>query len=148
MTTLLPAAASRGRRARLILAVSLLLGLPLVGQGQSVGIGTTAPDASAVLELAAAGKGLLIPRLDSAARVAITAPATGLLVFQTAPRPGFYYYGGAAGWLFLADKARGGDNLGNGVATRAITCRATPWWAPGPSCRPGWWAWACAPTGA
>lgn len=91
--------------------------------GGSVGIGTTSPDASAALDIVAAGKGLLVPRLDSVARVDITAPATGLLVFQTSPRAGFYYYAGsAAGWRYLPDQTRssGGDNLGNGVATTTL----------------------------
>jgi hypothetical protein len=46
-----------------------------------VGIGTTQPDASAVLDISSANKGLLIPRVDLA--TAINAPATGLMVFNT-----------------------------------------------------------------
>ncbi|MDO7873170.1 hypothetical protein Q5H93_00375 [Hymenobacter sp. ASUV-10] len=103
-----------GALAALLLAPGVAL-----AQSGSVGIGTAAPNASAVLDLSSTTKGLLIPRLDSAARVAIASPATGLLVFQTGPRPGFYYYGGSA-WLFLPDKARGGDNLGNHAATQDL----------------------------
>ncbi|QNE39747.1 tail fiber domain-containing protein [Hymenobacter sp. NBH84] len=91
--------------------------------GGSVGIGTATPDASAVLDLSAPNKGLLIPRLDSTQRVRIAAPATGLLVFQTSPRVGFYYYAGStAGWRYLPDQTRSssGDNLGNGVATTTV----------------------------
>ncbi|MBC6609910.1 hypothetical protein H8B15_03185 [Hymenobacter sp. BT507] len=106
------------------LLCALLAPLAATAQTGGVGIGTSAPDGSAVLELSAANKGLLVPRLDSAARVGIANPATGLLVFQTAPRLGFYYYGGAAGWLFLADKARGGDNLGSHTATRNLNLGA------------------------
>ncbi|MBC6609912.1 hypothetical protein H8B15_03195 [Hymenobacter sp. BT507] len=107
-------------RLLLLVLLSVLAGPTLAQTGGSVGIGTATPDASAVLDLSAPNKGLLIPRLDSAQRVRIAAPATGLLVFQTSPRVGFYYYAGsAAGWRYLPDQTRssGGDNLGNGVAT-------------------------------
>ncbi|UOR06436.1 tail fiber domain-containing protein [Hymenobacter aerilatus] len=116
---LLPASS----RLLLLVLLSLLAGPTLAQTGGSVGIGTSAPDASAVLDVAAPNKGLLIPRLDSAARVRIPAPATGLLVFQTNPRAGFYYYAGpAAGWRYLPDQTRSaaGDNLGNGVATTTV----------------------------
>ncbi|UOR06437.1 tail fiber domain-containing protein [Hymenobacter aerilatus] len=107
-------------QAFLFVLLSLLAGPTLAQTGGSVGIGTSAPDASAVLDVAAPNKGLLIPRLDSAARVGIPAPATGLLVFQTNPRQGFYYYSGA-GWRYLPDQTRtGGDNLGNHMATRVL----------------------------
>jgi Chaperone of endosialidase/Head domain of trimeric autotransporter adhesin len=62
----------------------------------NVGIGTTTPDASAVLDLTATTKGLLAPRMTQAQRNAITAPATGLLIYQTDNTPGFYAYNGTA----------------------------------------------------
>ncbi len=59
--------------------------------GQNVGIGTTAPDASAILDLVSNSKGLLIPRMSEAQRVAIFQPKQGLLVYQNDGTPGFYY---------------------------------------------------------
>ena len=47
-----------------------------------VGIGTTNPDASAVLELKTSDKGLLIPRLTTTEITAITSPAEGLIVYN------------------------------------------------------------------
>ncbi|QKG54244.1 hypothetical protein [Hymenobacter sp. BRD67] len=103
-----------------VLLVSALLLAPVLTFAQGVTIGANQPpSASAVLDITASGKGLLIPRMDSAARIGIATPATGLLVFQTGPRQGFYYYSGGA-WLFLADKARSGDNLGNHMATQNL----------------------------
>jgi hypothetical protein len=73
---------------------------------QAVLIGTTntAPDPSAMLEMAATNKGALIPRMTSAQRLAIAAPATGLLVYQNATAGnfpmGFYYWDGVR-WIFL-----------------------------------------------
>ncbi|NGZ90411.1 Lcl C-terminal domain-containing protein, partial [Psychroflexus maritimus] len=48
-----------------------------------VGIGTTNPDASAILELEATDKGLLPPRITTAQRDAISNPAVGLMIFNT-----------------------------------------------------------------
>ena len=62
-----------------------------------IGIGTTTPDASSILDLVATDKGLLVPRMTQAQRSAITTPATGLLVYQTDGSSGFYYYDGS-GW--------------------------------------------------
>ncbi|UOQ69301.1 hypothetical protein [Hymenobacter volaticus] len=70
----------------------LLLAFPLAAQAQNgVGIGTTAPDASAALDIVSSAKGALLPRLTAAQRTAITRPATGLLVFQTDGPAGFYF---------------------------------------------------------
>jgi hypothetical protein len=54
------------------------------------GIGTTAPNASAKLEIAATDKGLLIPRMTLAQKGNIASPANGLLIYQTDGVPGFY----------------------------------------------------------
>jgi len=56
------------------------------------GIGTTAPNASAKLEIASTDKGLLIPRMTKAQREAITlsTAANGLMVYQTDDLAGFY----------------------------------------------------------
>ncbi|WP_226915739.1 beta strand repeat-containing protein [Hymenobacter siberiensis] len=49
----------------------------------SVGIGTTAPAASAALEVSSASKGLLPPRLTTAQRDVIASPAAGLTLYNT-----------------------------------------------------------------
>jgi len=49
-----------------------------------VGIGTTGdPDVSSMLEIQSTTKGVLIPRMLTSERTAITSPANGLLVFDT-----------------------------------------------------------------
>jgi hypothetical protein len=50
---------------------------------QSVGINTTSPDSSAVLDIISTTKGLLMPRMSAAQMNAISAPATGLAVYNT-----------------------------------------------------------------
>jgi len=86
-----------------------------------IGIGTTAPDASAALEVVSTSKGILIPRMTQVQKVAITAPATGLLVYQTDGTTGYYYYngtvwvtfGGGSGWALTG-------NTGTNDATNVL----------------------------
>ncbi len=67
----------------------------------NVGINTTTPDASAVLDITSTTQGILVPRMDSTQRAGISSPATGLLVYQTnGTTPGFYYFNGA-GWTAI-----------------------------------------------
>ena len=88
-------------RIAVLYSLLLVLLLPLATLAQGVGIGTTAPDASAALEIKSTAKGLLLPRLTSAQRTAIASPVSGLLVFQTDNVQGLYYYNGT-GWLNMA----------------------------------------------
>jgi hypothetical protein len=67
---------------------ALLVAAPWLAQAQTtpsgaVGIGTTAPAASALLDLTSTSKGLLAPRMSKAQRDAISSPATGLTVYNT-----------------------------------------------------------------
>lgn len=57
------------------------------------GIGTTTPHASAKLEVNAANKGFLPPRMTSAQRTAISSPALGLQVFDLTTNSPWYYDG-------------------------------------------------------
>lgn len=59
----------------------------------NVGIGTPAPDASAILDLTSTDRGFLAPRMTTAQRTAIAAPAPGLLVFDLTVNC-YYYYNG------------------------------------------------------
>jgi len=102
-----------------LLALLGLAAAPHVAHAQTgaVGIGTTAPDASAALDIVSSSKGLLLPRVAAAS--AIASPAPGLLVYQTGGTPGFYYNSGTAAnaaWLRLSPA----DNLGNHTATQNL----------------------------
>lgn len=66
----------------------------------NVGIGTTQPDASAVLDIQSQSKGLLIPRMTLQQRGTIQNPATGLMIYQTDLLSGFYFFDGGA-WKSL-----------------------------------------------
>ena len=93
------------------------------------GIGTTAPNASAKLEIASTDKGLLIPRMTSAQRGLISLPANGLLVYQTDGVIGFYVNSGTSAspsWLRInTDWTKSGNDIsytaGNISTTGALT---------------------------
>ncbi len=61
---------------------------------QSVGIGTTTPDASAMLEVTSTSKGLLIPRLTNSS--GISNPANGLIIYNTTSNELMYNSGTSA----------------------------------------------------
>lgn len=69
----------------------------------NVGINTTSPHASAIMELESNNRGLLVPRMTSAQRLAIVGPATGLLVFDTDIN-GFYFFNGTI-WATVTIKS-------------------------------------------
>lgn len=75
----------------------LLLALPVITLAQNVGIGTTVPHASAILELQSTSKGLLIPRMPDVQMRAIVAPAKGLLVFNSTDSS--FYMRRDSGWV-------------------------------------------------
>jgi hypothetical protein len=83
-----------------------------------VGIGTATPHSSAQLEIVSSNKGLLIPRMSQAERMAISSPAQGLLVYQTDATPGYYYYSGTL-WLMLLGANNGWNLTGNAGTTSA-----------------------------
>lgn len=96
--------------------ILLIVGLFLTSQMfAQTGIGTTAPNASAKLEIASTDKGLLIPRMTSAQRGLISLPANGLLVYQTDGVIGFYVNAGTSAspsWLRInTDWTKSGNDI-------------------------------------
>ena len=65
------------------LLISVLLFASYCAFPQGVGIGTSAPDSSAALDVTATNKGLLIPRMNITSINAIRNPANGLLVYDS-----------------------------------------------------------------
>jgi Chaperone of endosialidase len=84
---------------KLLLVFACVITRYAVAQNQNVGIGTTTPNASAQLDITSTSKGLLLPRMTTAQRTAIAAPATGLIVFDTSTN-GYWYYNGVS-WIQL-----------------------------------------------
>ena len=72
-------------------AILLLVLLHSSASAQNnVGIGTTTPAPSALLDLTSSDKGFLVPRLSTLEMNAVLAPATGLMIYNTS-LSGFYY---------------------------------------------------------
>src|SRR5215831_13815278 len=90
----------------------------------AVGVGTTSPNSSSLLEIKSTSKGILIARMTLTQRNAIASPATGLLIYQTNSTPGFYYYTGAA-WTAVAP-ARANTTLSNLNGPIAVNVNMQP----------------------
>ncbi len=91
---------------------------------QSVGIGTNSPNASAQLDITATNKGLLIPRMNTAAITAISNPAKGLMVLDTAKNQLVFNIGTSAApnWQTIVFNSGWGTsgNAGTNAATNFI----------------------------
>ncbi|MCF6297575.1 MAG: tail fiber protein [Flavobacteriaceae bacterium] len=79
----------------------------------NVGIGTTIPDISAVLDLTANDKGILIPRMTTIQRTAIAIPAIGLLVYDTDSKAMWNYDGTA--WVKAGGAGKFVDSPNNSI---------------------------------
>jgi len=100
--------------------ITLLILLSFAASAQ-VGIGTTTPSASAALDVTSTTKGVLTPRMTQAQRTAISAPATGLLVYQTNAPAGYYYFNGVAWQTFTGTTAWAlTGNTATSVATNKL----------------------------
>jgi hypothetical protein len=103
--------------------IMLMFSVSIIAQN-NVGIGTTSPHASAVLDLNASDKGLLIPRVNLVAlnngTSPISSPATGLLVYNQggSVAVGFYYWDGDE-WILVGS---GGSVAGCTTLDEAYDC--------------------------
>jgi hypothetical protein len=69
---------------KILLGIAIMLTSSVVSaQVGGVGINTTTPDTSAVLDITSVNKGLLVPRLSTTMLSDIVLPVIGLLVFNT-----------------------------------------------------------------
>lgn len=87
-----------------------------------VGIGTTSPDASAVLELKTSDKGLLIPRLTTTEITAIASPAEGLIVYNVTEKCIQVNVGDAITRDFECLGAGGDGGSGSTTASGVYSC--------------------------
>ena len=71
-------------------------------EGGGVGVGTTAPDASAKLDVSSTTNGFLPPRMTREQITYINNPASGLLVFNVDDNHYYFYDGGAKSWKEVA----------------------------------------------
>lgn len=99
-----------------ICSLILLININLNAQ---VGINTSSPDASSMLDISSTSSGLLIPRMTAAQRLAIVSPANGLQVYDTTTNQ-LYYFNGTA-WTVITSGSNywtlSGTNLFNNSGT-------------------------------
>jgi trimeric autotransporter adhesin len=90
---------------------------------QNVGIGTTAPNTSAALDITSPIKGLLIPRMNMPGILAIATPAKGLLVYDSAANQLMVNIGSAAlpNWQSVANGSGNAWNLSGNSGVNPAT---------------------------
>lgn len=93
----------------------LLCQLSMVVKAQNIGVNNPTPDASSILDLTSTSRGFLLPRMITAQRTGIAAPATSLLVYDITLNR-FMFYDGAA-WNGLLSSATGWQITGNSGTT-------------------------------
>ena len=76
-----------------------------------VGIGTTLPDESSVLDVTSTTQGMLTPRMTTAQRSAIVSPANGLIVYDTDLKSFFNYNTSISNWDRISSSANGRLNF-------------------------------------
>lgn len=69
----------------------------------AVSIGSVAPHGSAVVDMSKSSRGLLLPRLTQTARLAISNPAEGLIVYDSSTHRMYQYQDGA--WRYFANSS-------------------------------------------
>jgi len=68
----------------------------------NMGIGTNNPDPSALLDMTATDKGVLVPRMTTLQRTTIASPSEALMVYDT-DFECFFYFKLSTGWMNLCD---------------------------------------------
>ena len=99
---------------KLILVAAVLCLITSTSFSQ-IGIGTTNPDASSMLDITSTTSGMLTPRMTTTQRVAIATPADGLLVYDT-DKEAFYYWDNSV-WNRLGS----GEKRNNYKLVKSIT---------------------------
>eukprot|EP01035_Chromulina_nebulosa_P005942 gene5942-8047_t len=83
-----------------------------------VGIGTSSPDKSAVLDVSSTTKGFLLPRMTAAQKDLIGAPKKGLMIYQTDAAEGLYIFNGSV-WV-IANGAGGSGSYVDLISTQTV----------------------------
>lgn len=104
----------------ILISAYLLFVAVLNAQNVAINDDGSLPHPSAMLDIKSNNKGLLVPRMTIAQRDGISAPATGLLIYQTDGTVGYYSFNGTA-WTSLAGTVFSGWSLNGNAATNSAT---------------------------
>jgi uncharacterized protein (TIGR02145 family) len=92
-----------------------------LGINANVGVGTTLPNASAILDVTSSTKGVLISRLTTTQRNAVSNPAEGLIIYNTTTDK-FEYYDGSAWKTMISTLSSSGSGAeGSGYCSEGVT---------------------------
>lgn len=72
-----------------------------------IGIGTTNPDASSMLDITSTTKGMLAPRMTTTERNAVASPADGLIVYDTTLKSFYHYNTATSSWIRISSDVTG-----------------------------------------
>jgi hypothetical protein len=109
----------------------LLTLLPVSSLYAQVGVGTTTPDTSSILDVSSTSKGLLMPRLTTTERDNITLPATGLMIFNTTLKDGQLNTGTPSAPIWIGVKRRNESMIdsaffGDNISTTGTVASVVP----------------------
>lgn len=110
----------------LLFALSMIATVAVQAQN-NVGIGTTTPNASSILEMQSTTQGVLVPRMTAVQRLAIPVSATteGLMVYDTDSMCFFYWKNSLPAWVSLCSGGSGGGPGPTGPTGAAGVAGAT-----------------------
>lgn len=99
----------------------LFVCVAVASHAQSVSVNTdgSAADGSSIFDVKSTTKGMLVPRMTTAQRLAILSPATGLLVFDTDTKT-FWFYSGLL-WTNISTASGGSFTLPYNGSTSSST---------------------------
>lgn len=105
---------------RLTFLILLILGFSAQGQ---IGINNTNPDASSIMDITSTTKGLLLPRMTTVQRTAISAPANSLMVYDTTLKAYYYYDAASTSWIKINSST---DKRNNYVLVKSVSDLPAP----------------------
>ena len=109
---------------KLKIYITILLLSVISASYAQVGIGTTSPNTSSMLDITSTNSGLLIPRIALTSTSDITtiaSPATSLLVYNSGFAPNGYYYWNGSLWVQLSTGVNSDWSLTGNTGTSSAT---------------------------
>ncbi|MEZ5199036.1 MAG: hypothetical protein R2764_22435 [Bacteroidales bacterium] len=112
----------------ILLAALILLSTLIFAQGIAINQDESAPDPSAMLDVQSNDKGILIPRLTSGERTAVTTPANSLLVYDTDTKSFWFYDASISSWREVGSGGSGnaGSTISDADGNTYITVEENP----------------------
>lgn len=103
----------------ILLIFSLVSIVPIYAQSMGISSEEITPDTSSILEMRTTEKGILIPRMNTSERNAISDPANGLMVYNNSTNQYNFYNGDA--WVVWGSAAYLSVEAGDTITTNSTT---------------------------